>query len=157
MQSLEIAPRELASHYKAVKLRLNKGRNVRRIPIVVLSWPKAIPVMRAVPIEPDAPLVIKQPTIAQIIRMVAEQFRVTELDIISQRRDRIYTRPRQVVMYLAKMMTDKSFPHIARHIGGRDHTTALHGYRQIASMICVNDDLKRNVDDVHVKLTEALG
>jgi chromosomal replication initiator protein len=44
-------------------------------------------------------------------------------------------RPRQVAMYLAKMMTPRSLPEIGRRFGGRDHTTVLHAVRKIEDQI----------------------
>lgn len=72
-----------------------------------------------------------RPRIADIIAATAEHFGVLRADILSARRTANLARPRQVVYYLAKKLTLKSLPEIGRHVGKRDHTSALHGIRKI--------------------------
>lgn len=69
--------------------------------------------------------------IEDIQRIVARQFNVSKNDLLSNRRTRVIVRPRQIAMYLAKMMTPRSLPEIGRRFGGRDHTTVLHAVRKI--------------------------
>lgn len=73
--------------------------------------------------------------IEQIQRVVGKHFNVSRQDIVSSRRNRSIVRPRQICMYLAKTMTDRSFPEIGRRFGGRDHTTVLHAVRKIEGMM----------------------
>jgi len=56
-------------------------------------------------------------------------------DIKSQRRDAKVVRPRQIAMYLSKVLTMKSLPDIGRRFGGRDHTTVLHAINKVAGLI----------------------
>jgi chromosomal replication initiator protein len=52
----------------------------------------------------------------------------------SARRAREVARPRQIAMYLAKQLTQRSLPEIGRRFGGRDHTTVIHAVRTIEAL-----------------------
>ncbi len=82
----------------------------------------------------------KRVRIEDIQKIVARQFNVSKNDLLSNRRTRVIVRPRQIAMYLAKVMTPRSLPEIGRRFGGRDHTTVLHAVRKIESM--TSDDQK---------------
>lgn len=73
--------------------------------------------------------------IEHIQRIVAKEYNISRQDMVSSRRNRSVVRPRQICMYLAKTMTDRSFPEIGRRFGGRDHTTVLHAVRKIEGLI----------------------
>jgi chromosomal replication initiator protein len=80
------------------------------------------------PVEP------KRVRIEDIQRIVARQYNVSRADLLSSRRTANVVRPRQVAMYLAKILTLRSLPEIGRRFGGRDHTTVLHAVRKIESL-----------------------
>jgi len=73
----------------------------------------------------------KRVRIEDIQRIVARQYNVSRADLLSSRRTANVVRPRQVAMYLAKVLTLRSLPEIGRRFGGRDHTTVLHAVRKI--------------------------
>ena len=73
--------------------------------------------------------------IEDIQRVVSRHYNVSKADLLSARRTRTIVRPRQIAMYLAKMLTPRSLPEIGRRFGGRDHTTVLHAVRKIEGMI----------------------
>jgi chromosomal replication initiator protein len=73
--------------------------------------------------------------IEDIQRIVARHYNVSKADLLSSRRTRTIVRPRQIAMYLAKVLTPRSLPEIGRRFGGRDHTTVLHAVRKIEEMI----------------------
>jgi len=73
-------------------------------------------------------------TIENIQKTVAEYYKIRSSDLLSNRRSRSITRPRQVAMALSKELTDHSLPEIGDAFGGRDHTTILHGCRKIAEL-----------------------
>jgi chromosomal replication initiator protein len=73
--------------------------------------------------------------IEDIQRVVARHYNVSKADLLSSRRTRTIVRPRQIAMYLAKVLTPRSLPEIGRRFGGRDHTTVLHAVRKIEEMI----------------------
>jgi chromosomal replication initiator protein len=70
-------------------------------------------------------------TIENIQKTVAEYSKVRVSDLLSKRRNRSITRPRQIAMSLAKELTSHSLPEIGDQFGGRDHTTVLHACRRI--------------------------
>jgi len=73
-----------------------------------------------------------QITVELIQRAVAEYYKIKVSDMYSKRRPTSIAAPRQVAMYLAKELTQKSLPEIGELFGGRDHTTVLHAVRKIA-------------------------
>ena len=72
-----------------------------------------------------------QVTIELIQKAVADYYKIKVADMYSKRRPNSIAMPRQVAMYLAKEMTQKSLPEIGEMFGGRDHTTVLHAVRKI--------------------------
>jgi len=76
-------------------------------------------------------------TIEEIIRKVAVHYNLRMTDMLSARRARAVARPRQIAMYLSKLLTTKSLPEIGRRFGGRDHTTVIHAVKKV-------DELKRS-------------
>ena len=76
----------------------------------------------------------KRVRIEDIQRVVARQYNVSRSDLLSSRRTANVVRPRQVAMYLAKILTLRSLPEIGRRFGGRDHTTVLHAVRKIETL-----------------------
>jgi len=68
--------------------------------------------------------------IAAIQHEVAEAFGIAIEDLLSDRRDKKSTEPRQIAMLLCRIMTGESMPAIGRRFGGRDHTTVLHAVRK---------------------------
>jgi chromosomal replication initiator protein len=76
----------------------------------------------------------KRVRIEDIQRVVARQYNVSRSDLLSSRRTANVVRPRQVAMYLSKVMTLRSLPEIGRRFGGRDHTTVLHAVRKIEAL-----------------------
>jgi chromosomal replication initiator protein len=73
-------------------------------------------------------------TIENIQKTVAEYYKIRVADLLSKRRSRSITRPRQVAMALAKELTNHSLPEIGDAFGGRDHTTVLHACRVIKGL-----------------------
>ena len=76
----------------------------------------------------------KRVRIEDIQRVVARHYNVSKTELLSNRRTRTIVKPRQIAMYLAKVMTPRSLPEIGRRFGGRDHTTVLHAVRKIEDL-----------------------
>ncbi|MCG3201363.1 MAG: Chromosomal replication initiator protein DnaA [Gammaproteobacteria bacterium] len=76
----------------------------------------------------------KMVTIENIQKIVAEYYKIRVSDLLSKRRSRSVTRPRQIAMALAKELTNHSLPEIGDAFGGRDHTTVLHACRKIVDL-----------------------
>ncbi|WP_405232887.1 chromosomal replication initiator protein DnaA [Lentisalinibacter salinarum] len=73
-------------------------------------------------------------TVENIQKTVAEYFKIRVADLLSKRRSRSITRPRQIAMSLAKELTSHSLPEIGDAFGGRDHTTVLHACRRVKAL-----------------------
>ena len=74
----------------------------------------------------------RQISVENIQKTVADFFNIKVADMYSKKRPANIARPRQIAMYLAKELTQKSLPEIGELFGGRDHTTVLHAVRKIA-------------------------
>jgi chromosomal replication initiator protein len=74
-------------------------------------------------------------TIEEIQKRVAEHFSMRLTDMSSARRARAVARPRQVAMYLAKQLTQRSLPEIGRRFGNRDHTTVMHAVSRVGELM----------------------
>ncbi|MDF1827891.1 MAG: chromosomal replication initiator protein DnaA [Legionellaceae bacterium] len=83
-------------------------------------------------------------TLDNIIKTVAEYYKVKVADILSKRRSRSIARPRQMAMALAKELTNHSLPEIGDHFGGRDHTTVIHACRKIKELIQEGSDFSED-------------
>jgi chromosomal replication initiator protein len=75
----------------------------------------------------------RQISVENIQKTVADFFNIKVADMYSKRRPANIARPRQIAMYLAKELTQKSLPEIGELFGGRDHTTVLHAVRKITA------------------------
>ncbi len=74
-------------------------------------------------------------TIQEIQKKVAEHWNIRVSEMSSARRSRNIARPRQVAMFLAKQLTNKSLPDIGRHFGDRDHTTVMHAVSRVTELM----------------------
>ncbi|MCK0209129.1 chromosomal replication initiator protein DnaA [Starkeya koreensis] len=88
----------------------------------------------------------KRVRVDDILRIVAKHYNVSRADILSQRRTANVVKPRQIAMYLAKMLTLRSLPEIGRRFGGRDHTTVLHAVRKIDGLVGTDRALAEEVE-----------
>ena len=73
----------------------------------------------------------RQISVENIQKMVADFYKIKVADMYSKKRPASIARPRQIAMYLAKELTQKSLPEIGELFGGRDHTTVLHAVRKV--------------------------
>lgn len=94
----------------------------------------------------------KEVTPEFIIEVVADHFNLTPLDIISQRRNKEIVYPRQIAMYLCRNMTDTGLQNIGKSLGGRDHTTILHGIDKITADLEGNPTLQNTIDILKKKI-----
>jgi len=74
----------------------------------------------------------RQISVENIQKTCADFYNIKVADMYSKKRPANIARPRQIAMYLAKELTQKSLPEIGELFGGRDHTTVLHAVRKIA-------------------------
>jgi len=121
---------------QAIPIPINRVES----PMTVISVP-----------EPSATIC---PSLAIIIDAVAKRFGVTPLDIKSDRRPRNLVVPRQTFMYLARRLTIKSLPQIGLYIGGRDHTTIMHGVARIEQLRGDNAELDQSIRELEIIINQ---
>ena len=100
-------------------------------------------------ISPDTP---KEITPQLILDVVAEHFHVSTEDIISSKRQAEIVTPRQIVMYLCRDMAGTSLKSIGKFLGGRDHTTIIHGADKIAAEMKKSESLCSTIDTIKKKI-----
>ena len=87
-----------------------------------------------------------------IITMVAEHFGLKVDDLASSKRNKEIVYPRQIAMYLCREMTDIPLSNIGKYLGGRDHTTILHGIEKVKETISTDETLRSTVDILKKKI-----
>ena len=100
-------------------------------------------------ITPDKP---REITPQLIIEVVTEHFNISMDQMISRSRSSDIARPRQIAMYLCKTMTDSSLDVIGSFLGGRDHSTIIHGIKKIGDEYEVNDSTRTFIDTIKKKI-----
>ncbi len=85
-------------------------------------------------------------SIEDIQKRVAEHFNIKLAEMGSARRSRQVARPRQVAMYLAKQLTNRSLPEIGRKFGGRDHTTVMHAVKKVEELTETDNAFAEDVE-----------
>lgn len=94
--------------------------------------------------------------IEDIQKLTGRYFGVSRADLLSARRTAVIVKPRQLAMYLSKMLTLRSLPEIGRRFGGKDHTTVLHAVRKIEALIPRDADLSAAADTIKKQLQEGM-
>lgn len=96
--------------------------------------------------------IIKEPSSSisadAIAEAVSRHFNVKVSDIKGKERSRRVALPRQITMYLIRKYCEKSYPDIGIWLGGKDHSTILHGVRTITSDIDRDPDIRRHVEEI---------
>ncbi|MHC1786505.1 MAG: chromosomal replication initiator protein DnaA [Christensenellales bacterium] len=87
-----------------------------------------------------------------VMQAVSAYYAVTLEDLTGPRRNRAFTVPRQLVMYLSRRLTSASLPRIGEELGGRDHTTVLHGCAKIDELSRDSAPLRAAIDDISKQL-----
>lgn len=100
-------------------------------------------------ISPDKP---KEITPQLIIDVVCEHFGITLDQIKSKSRSNDIAKPRQIAMYLSKNMTDASLDSIGSLLGGRDHSTIIHGINKITDEYESNENIHNSIDTIKKKI-----
>ena len=87
----------------------------------------------------------RQISVENIQKTTADFYKIKVADMYSKKRPASIARPRQIAMFLAKELTQKSLPEIGELFGGRDHTTVLHAVRKIAAERQTNTELNQQL------------
>ena len=94
----------------------------------------------------------KRIDLGTIEEQVCEYFSVTPEQLRSSRRTRSIVLPRQISMYLCRLLTGCSLGEIGKHFGGRDHTTVMHSIDKIRTAIGTDSTLRRDLESIESKL-----
>ncbi|SES07315.1 chromosomal replication initiator protein DnaA [Lachnobacterium bovis] len=100
-------------------------------------------------ITPDKP---KEITPQLIIEIVAEHFQISLDQMISKSRSSDIAKPRQIAMYLCKNMTDIPLDTIGSLLGGRDHSTIIHGIKKITEEYDSNENIRNTIETIKKKI-----
>ena len=91
-------------------------------------------------------------TAADVLKAVCAEFGIAEKDLLGPKRKRDIVRPRHIAMYLLREETESSLVEIGRTLGGRDHTTVLHGIEKIEKDMQSDNQLRSRI----IAIQEAL-
>lgn len=94
----------------------------------------------------------RRTTIAEILEAVAAYFNLKPTTLKGPKRDRPIARPRQVIMYLCKTELGATLDDIGGLLGGRDHTTVMHGVDTITRELSTNDRMREDLVGIKKKL-----
>ncbi len=88
----------------------------------------------------------------QIIERTAKHFQIQMEDILGPKRDKDIVVPRQIAMYMLRSELHLSFPKIARELGRKDHTTAIHSVDKIEKEVSYDADIKAAISEIKDRL-----
>lgn len=91
-------------------------------------------------------------SIESINKCVCQYFKITLTELNSKSRERRYSEPRQIAMYLSRKYTKKTLPEIAAEYGGKDHSTVIHAIKKIEKEIHSSPTLRKYVEDIQQML-----
>lgn len=90
----------------------------------------------------------KNLTINDIQKAVCNYYNIKLPDLIGPKRDQKFALPRQIAMYMSKLLTYNSYPSIGREFGDKDHTTILHAYNKISKKIDIEPNFKKTIENI---------
>ncbi len=91
-------------------------------------------------------------SIDTVFTLISEHFGITTADLIGKKRNQELVYPRHVAMYILKEDMDMSYPQIGRELGGRDHTTIMHGYNKLCGEMAENTKLQHDISKIKDRL-----
>ncbi len=91
-------------------------------------------------------------TIEEIKKKVAEHYSLKTSDLESPNRSRSIVRPRQIAMYLGRLLTPRSYPEIGRRFGNRDHTTVMHAVETIQRLTSMDPGFAEEVENLRLSI-----
>ena len=92
-------------------------------------------------------------TCESITNIVAEHFNITPEDIYSKKRGQNIAIPRQIDMYLCRLLTDESYTNIGISLGNKDHTTVMYGCDKIETEIKTNENMRNTIEVLTKKIS----
>lgn len=149
---------ELTRHYSDIRKRLNQRAVQEPTPPVKRKVvpPSALPFRvsaRFAEFKTAAFLVNKTTwdryagaTVRNIMLACCEYYQIGRADMLSKRRHEQIVKARHVAMYLSRKYTTRSMPEIGLKLGGKDHTTVMHGAAKIERLLRIDDELRNDID-----------
>lgn len=92
-------------------------------------------------------------TIENIIKVVCKKFNIKITDILSEKRDKEISKSRQIAMHLSREITGLSYPVIAKHFGGKNHTTVIQACKKTKEWIGVDPEIKQTISSIMKELS----
>ena len=143
---IEFVAQQIQSNIRELEGALNRILALVRMmhyPLTVQTARKALGDM----MKPAAKV-----TMDDILNAVSSYYNLRPEDLTGPRRSQNLAIARQVAMYLARDLTDMSLPQVGQALGGRDHTTVLHGCEKIAALFEKDDEIRRQILEIRNKL-----
>lgn len=94
----------------------------------------------------------KHITPKQVIDRTAKHFQISLNEILGPKRDKDIVVPRQIAMYLLRSELHLSFPKVARELGRKDHTTAIHSVEKIEKNLNLDQSIRQHVNEIKERL-----
>lgn len=91
-------------------------------------------------------------TIEKIQQKVSDYYKITKTELLSAKRDRKFSLPRQIAFYLAKKITKKSFPEIGREFGNKNHATVIFACNKIEKEMQNNLEIIESINNIEKDL-----
>lgn len=98
------------------------------------------------------PVFVDPVTVGRLLEAVGDYFAISRRDLVSHRRYKGLSKPRQIVMWLAEKHTGYSFGRIGEHIGGRDPTTIRHGCGVIKKLVAADVQVRADIIEIERRL-----
>ncbi len=138
----------IKSNVREIEGALNKLSALSRLENKEITLQIAIEELQNI-ISPDSPREITPQT---IIEVVADHYQISMDQMTGKNRSSAIAKPRQIAMYLCKQMTDNPLDAIGALLGGRDHSTIIHGAKKIEDDIEKDPVLKQQIETIMKKI-----
>ena len=145
---------EYVAHHVKGSVRLLEGALKRVAAFAALQGSVCTLKLASQALQNVIPEPTKNISIDHIQKIVADHFKLRVSDLKSKKRQRSFSYPRQIAMYLSRTRTDSSFPDIGERFGGKDHTTVMHAYKKIEKDMAEDFELKNHIATLRRKLDQ---
>lgn len=92
-------------------------------------------------------------TLDEITKAVCQFYKVKYEDMMSKKKAKSIAFPRQVAMYLCRVMMEQTYPHIGASFNGRDHTTVMHACTKIENIMKEDEHIRRSIEELKAQIT----
>lgn len=149
---------EYVSHRDQTNIRELEGA-LNKILMMAQLYNRKLDVPLAMEALTDASIAQRRntTTAADVLKAVCATFDISEKEILGRQRKREIVRPRHVAMYLLREETESSLVEIGRTLGGRDHTTVLHGIEKIEKDLETDTQLRSRIISIQEALLTGQG